>query len=134
MGGTQVGVMRATQNGAVILVLERDQEVRDGIAALLIANGYRVIAARGEEEAILRTQIERPQLILAPVWRSDEETVAEAKQTRERINCDKHIPIVVFSAETLSDDPERDVANQVFITNPDNFNQLREFLRRVMPA
>jgi CheY-like chemotaxis protein len=126
--------MRAKQAGSVILVLERDQEMRESIAALLSANGFRVIAAKGEEEAVLRTQTECPQLILASVSRSPDETVAEAKHTRQRIHCNEEIPIVIFSDNTLPEGSERELAQKIYLTNPDNFNQIRELLRRVMPA
>jgi CheY-like chemotaxis protein len=118
----------------VILVLERDQELREATAALLTASGYRVIAATCEEEAVLRTKIECPQLILASVWRSQDETLAEVKQTRERIHCSEDIPIVIFSVNTLPEGAELEVTQKIYLMNPDNFNQIRQLLRRVMPA
>ena len=126
--------MGASLTGAVILVFEQDQELRDGIAALLSTDGYRVISVRGEEEAILKTQSECPQLILTGIWKSKSETMASAKQIRERMNSGEAIPIVVFSDASLPEGSERELAGKVYLTNPDNFDQLREFIRRLMPA
>lgn len=126
--------MRANRTSAVILVLEQDQELRDGIAALLSADGYRVISARGEEEAILRTQSECPKLILSGMGRSKSETVASAKHTRERMNCSQAIPIILFSDVTIPEGSQRDLGEKVYVANPDNFDQLREFVRTLMLA
>jgi DNA-binding response OmpR family regulator len=125
--------MRDKQSGAIILVLEEDQELRDGIAALLTADGYHVIAAREEGEAILRTRSERPDLILAGVSHSETDAVVGARQTRERTGCSQETPIVIFSADTLPEGEVGELADRVYLIRPDNFNQLRAFLRRIMP-
>ncbi len=126
--------MRAHRTSAVILVLEQDQELRDAIAALLSADGYRVISARDDDEAILRTQCECPKLILTGMWQSKSETSARAKRTRERMKCSDAIPIILFSDNTIPEGSERELGEKLYVTNPDNFDQLREFVRRLMPA
>jgi len=119
------------QRGGIVLVLEESQELRDGIAALLRADGYKVISARGEEEALLRTARERPDLILAAINQSETMAVSSARQTRERMRCSQ-TPIVIFSANTLPEGEERQLADRVYLIRPDNFNQLRALLRRIM--
>lgn len=126
--------MKNSQSSPVILVLEEDQELRDGIAALLSADGYRVVAARGQEEAILRARHVRPNLILASVSGSVDETLAAARNTREQAECDRETPIVIFSVDKLPEGAEIEIAEKMYLTRPDNFNQLRRLLRRIVFA
>ncbi len=57
-------------DGPRILVVQDVEETRDGIAKLLKTDGYRVDAAREEDDAVVRAQRERPHLILVNLGRS----------------------------------------------------------------
>jgi DNA-binding response OmpR family regulator len=114
-----------------VLVLEEEQELRDDIEALLRRDGYRVITAREKEEAFLRTQSERPDLILAGVSGSESDTIAKARQTRERISSED-TPIVIFSASSIPEGAEKEISDRIHLIQPEHFDQLRALLRRIL--
>ena|SRR5690242_10454923 len=114
----------------LILVLEEDQELRDGIASLLRADQYSVLAAREEEEAILRAKGKSPDLIL--VGRSGTNALDTARKTREGAGFNADTPIVIFSEDTIPEGAETEIEANVYVTRPDNFNQLRALLRRLI--
>ncbi|MGH8832518.1 MAG: hypothetical protein ACREXV_15740, partial [Polaromonas sp.] len=55
---------KGNASGALILVVQDVEETRDGIEALLLADGYRVDTARDEKDAVMRAQRRYPDLIL----------------------------------------------------------------------
>jgi hypothetical protein len=42
------------------------------------------------------------------------------------------IPIIIFGADTISEGEELEIAENIHLTRPDNFDQLRECLRRLV--
>ncbi len=116
----------------IILVLEDVNETRDGIEKLLKADGYRVALARDETEAIESTQRQRPDLILMSLAGLPHEVVAAAHRIRERSAVEEDVPIVVFCLEDIAAGDEVAIGRNVHITRPDNFNQLRSLLNRLL--
>ena len=116
----------------IILVLEDVNETRDGIEKLLKADGYRVALARDETEAIESTQRQRPDLILISLAGLPHEVVAAAHRIRERSAVEEDVPIVVFCLEDIAAGDEVAIGRNVHITRPDNFNQLRSLLSRLL--
>ena len=116
----------------IILVLEDVNETRDGIEKLLKADGYRVALARDETEAIESAQRQRPDLILMSVAGLPHEIVAAAHRIRERSAVEDDVPIVVFCFEDIRAGDEVAIGRNVHITRPDNFNQLRSLLNRLL--
>lgn len=123
--------MKNSQNG-VVLILEEDQELRDGIASLLIADGYRVIAARNEGDAAVKVQRDPPDLILATVNRSEEQALAAACDIREQIESHNETPIVVFSVTSIPEGAVDARPGNIHLMRPDNFDQLRALLHRLL--
>jgi DNA-binding response OmpR family regulator len=121
-----------SHKGGVILVLEDMEETRDGIEALLNTDGYRVEPARNEREAIIEGRRQRPDLILIS-WRgSGGDAMAVASRVREGAELGPHVPVVVFCVETIAEGAEVEVERNVFAIRPDNFEQLRAFLHRLL--
>jgi two-component system, OmpR family, response regulator MprA len=116
----------------IILVLEDINETRDGIEKLLKTDGYRVALARDETEAIESAQRQRPDLILMSVAGLPHEVVATAHRIRERSAVGEDVPIVVFCFEDIGAGDEVPIGRNVHITRPDNFNQLRSLLNRLL--
>ena len=69
---------------AVILVVEDVEETRDGIEALLIADGYRVDPARDEEDAVVGARRQRPALILVSLNGENRDVTTTAIRIRQR--------------------------------------------------
>ena len=115
--------------GRLILVLNDIEETRDGIEELLNADGYRVDPARSEQEAVLKSKRERPDLIL--VAGSGIGVMAVACRIRERAELG-NVPVVIFCVETIAEGAEVEIGRNVYATRPDNFDQLRSFLQRLL--
>lgn len=118
--------------GPIILVLEDVHETRDGIEKLLKADGYSVALARDETDAIKSAQRQRPDLILVSVAGLPEEVIVTARRVRDRSAVGKDVPVVVFCVEGINDGDEVALGENVHITRPDNFNQLRSLLARLI--
>jgi DNA-binding response OmpR family regulator len=114
----------------VVLVIEDDEETRDGIDALLSADGYRVEPARNEEDAVERALRCCPDLILVSLAGTPAAVVAAAVRVRRRAEIDVSVPVVVFSIATIEEGAEVPLGRNVYATRPDNFDQLRAFIRK----
>jgi CheY-like chemotaxis protein len=112
--------------------VEDVHETRDGIEKLLLADGYRVTLARDQADAIESAQREQPDLILVSLAGLPLEVIASARRIREDAGIVDTIPVVVFCIGELSQGDEVAVGKSVFVTRPDNFNQLRELLIRLL--
>jgi len=117
---------------AVILVVEDVHETRDGIETLLMADGYRVASARDVRDAIERAQRTRPDLILISLAGSPHEVVLSARSIRERADVGEQVPVVVFCIEGIDEGDEVEIGENVHLTRPDNFNQLRSLIARLL--
>jgi DNA-binding response OmpR family regulator len=118
--------------GPIILVVEDVEEIRDGIEKLLKVKGYRVDPARDEQEAIVRALREPPDLILLSLAGLPAELVAAACRIRERGALSGEVPIVIFCIASIDEGAEVNVGANVYLTRPDNFDQLRDFIRRIV--
>lgn len=116
----------------VILVVEDVHETRDGIEKLLIADGYRVALARDERDAIESAHRSRPDLILVSLAGLPFEVVLSARSIRRRAEVAEQVPVVVFCIEGIAEGEEVEIGENVYLTRPDNFNQLRGFIARLL--
>lgn len=115
----------------LILVVEDVRETSDGIERLLKADGYRVALARDELDAIESIQLRRPDLILVSWTGVSGEVLAIVRRLRERAAVPDQIP-VVFWVEDLDEGEEIALEENVHLTRPDSFNQLRGLLARLL--
>ena len=116
----------------MILVVEDVQETRDGIEELLKVDGYRVVLARDELDGIERAQRQRPDLILVSLAGTPSEVLISGRRIRESAAAGEGIPIVVFCFDEIDAGAEVAIGKNVHIAQPDNFNQLRGLLSRLL--
>jgi len=116
----------------VVLIVEDVEETRDGIEGLLNVDGYRVDAARDEQDAVTRAVRRNPNLILVSLSNRDGDVIAAARRIRRRAQLSEDIPVVIFSIESVAEGGEVEIGENVYITRPDNFDQLRSLLRRLL--
>ena len=125
-----------TSNGLdvspIILVVEDVHETRDGIEKLLIADGYRVALARDERDAIESAHRTRPDLILVSLAGLPLDVILSARSIRQRADVGEGVPVIVFCIEGIAEGEEVEIEENVYITRPDNFNQLRRFITRLL--
>jgi CheY-like chemotaxis protein len=125
---------RKAMKRPLILVVENVYETRAGIDTLLKANGYRVALASDEREAINITRLERPDLILVSGSALPDNVCVKAGHVRKGAGVGDEVPVVVFCAQDIPEGEEVAIGGNVYLTNPDNFNQLRSLLARLLKA
>jgi CheY-like chemotaxis protein len=116
----------------IILVLDDIEETRYLIQRMLKANGYNVVLARNEEEAISEALIRSPSLILMSLGLEPEQLLAIARRLRQEAALSDDVAIVMLCVFTIPEGAELEVHKNVYMTHPDNFDQLRGFLHRVL--
>jgi CheY-like chemotaxis protein len=123
---------RRSRCAATILVAEDVEETRDGIERLLRADGYRVDPARNEGDAVERARRQPPDLILVSLSGSNDDVIASARRIRQAAQLGDDVPIVIFCLATVDEGAEVALGSNVHVTRPDNFDQLRQFLGRLL--
>jgi CheY-like chemotaxis protein len=115
-----------------ILVVEDVHETRDGIETLLLADGYRIGLARDERDAIESAQRTRPDLILVSLGGSPRQVISSGLNIRQHAEIGEGVPVVVFCIEGIDEGDEVAIGKNVHLTRPDNFNQLRSLIARLL--
>jgi DNA-binding response OmpR family regulator len=116
----------------IILVVEDVHETRDGIEKLLTTDGYRVVLARDELDGIESAQRQRPDLILVSLAGLLSEVLSSGRRIRESAAAADDVPIVIFCFDEIPEGAEVAIGKNVHIAQPDNFNQLRGLLSRLL--
>jgi len=116
----------------IILVVEDVRETREGIEKLLMVDGYRVALARDEQDGIEIARRQRPDLILVSLAGAPREVIVSARRIRESAAIGEDVPVVVFCVDEIAEGDEVAIGENVHITRPDNFNQLRSLLARLL--
>ena len=125
--------LRKVKKQSLILVVEDVSETRAGIDTLLKANGYRIAFARTKGEAINSTRPERPDLILVSGSGLPNNVLVKVDLIRNETAVGDEVPVVVFCAQDVPEGEEVAIGGNVYLTNPDNFNQLRNLVARLLP-
>jgi CheY-like chemotaxis protein len=114
-----------------ILVVEDVEETRDGIVKLLSVDGYCVEAARDERGAIelARRGADLIQVSLGGPLR---EMIETGRRIRLRAELSEHVPVVIFCSGEIGEGEEVAIGQNVYATWPDNFNQLRRMIARLL--
>jgi CheY-like chemotaxis protein len=123
--------LRTVKKNRLILVVEDVYETRAGIDTLLKATGYRVVSA-GAELEVLNTRPERPDLILVSGAELPNNVLVTVGRLRRGAAVGDDVPVVVFCAQDIPEGEEVAIGGNVYLTNPDNFNQLRNLLARLL--
>jgi CheY-like chemotaxis protein len=121
-----------TDTSLIILVVEDVHETRYGIERLLTADGYRVALARDEEDGIDSARRQRPDLILVSLAGLPREVIVSARRIRESAAIGEDVPVVIFCVEEIAEGDEVAIGRNVHVSRPDNFNQLRSLLARLL--
>jgi len=116
----------------IILVVEDVHETRDGIEKLLKVDGYRVVLARDELDGIENAQRQRPDLILVSLAGTPSDVLISGHRIRESAAAGEEVPVVIFGFDEIAAGAEVAIGKNVHITQPDNFNQLRDLLSRLL--
>lgn len=129
MNAVEFGKVEKSQ---LILVVEDVYETRAGIDTLLKANGYRVALAGADEEQRNSNRSERPDLILVSGSALPNSVLVKVDRVRKEAAVGDEVPVVVFCAQDIPEGEEVAIGGNVYLTNPDNFNQLRSLVARLL--
>lgn len=110
------------ENGCRVLIVENDDSLREGAAELLEENGYEVFSAQDGLEALeLLKQMDSgklPDLILLDLWMPRMDGW-QFKSELKRVPAFARIPIIVFTADRLSEDVLSIGADDYVVKPPD---------------
>ena len=123
---------RKTNINLAVLVVEDVAETRDGIEALLRSDGYRVTVARDECDAIESAQLKHPDLILVSLAGPPQDVTLSARRIRDHAGLGESVPVVIFCNEEIAAGEEVAIGQNVHVARPDNFNQLRSLITRLL--
>ena len=121
-----------SQQRQVILVVEDVEETACLIEKMLKKSGYCVSLARNEEDAIFRGRFHSPDLILMSLGMRPERLLSTALRVRRQAGLCQDVAVVIFCIPTIPEGAEMEVEENVYLTRPDNFNQLRGLLHRLL--
>jgi DNA-binding response OmpR family regulator len=115
-----------------ILIVEDVQETREVIEDLLRRDGYVLSEARDEDEAVEKISVHRPDLILVSIGGVPKAVLETVQRIRSRSGLDENTPVVIFSLRILPEGVTEEIGHKVFVVVPENFNQLRALLTRIL--
>jgi CheY-like chemotaxis protein len=115
-----------------ILVLDDVEETRNLIQKMLGESRCCVALARDEEDAILRARSQSPDVILMSLGLDLEQLLATAQRIRQEAAFGQDVAIVIFCVPSIPEGAEMEVNKNVYVTRPDNFDQLRDLLHRLL--
>jgi DNA-binding response OmpR family regulator len=120
-----------------IFLIEEDDETRPLLRRNLEAEGYRVIVAIDERDALDRVGGGMPAdlLLVNLVGKSLKEALELGRRVREHAKYDGHTPLIVMP-EKFGEDLEgtdANVAGNDWVTYPEDAGQIRALLRRLLP-
>lgn len=121
-----------------IFLVEEDDDTRPILKNNLREQGYHVIIALDEEDALERVTSGRTfydLLFVNIVGVEPEEALATARRIHQRAEMDSKTPIVVM-AEKYGEDMEGkdvEVSENIYVTYPEDGEQLHRLLARLVP-
>jgi CheY-like chemotaxis protein len=115
-----------------LLIVEDVQETREAIEKLLKRDGYIVDQAKDEAEAAEKARRNSPDLILVSLAGTPYDVLSVAQRIRLNGGLTQKTPIVIFSLWMVPQGTEEELSENIYVTVPDNFNQLRALLARIL--
>src|SRR5260370_16529888 len=98
--------MKENKTGAIILVVEDVEEIRDGIEELLRSNGYGIEAARDEAGAVRRARRRHPNLILISSAGPQADLIGSGRPIPHPPELSAEAPVLFFVSHPLPKWPQ----------------------------
>jgi DNA-binding response OmpR family regulator len=119
-----------------ILLIEEDDETRPLLKRYLQSDGYQVVAALDEEDALERVSergVAADLILVDLVGKGMEGALNVGRRVRERAKYDGQMPLVVMAEKYGEELEGRDVnvSGNVWITYPEDGQQLKSLLARL---
>lgn len=127
---------KGTNAGATILLVDDVDEIRAGLKRSLERRGYRVNAAYDETDAIERARCVTPDLILLELGRTPPlRSVDAGRRIRSGAGVGDGVSVVVYADRadgTIAEGGEVSLGSNEYVILPENFEQLEDFLGRLL--
>ena len=128
--------MSAQENRPTIFLVEEDDDTRPVLKQNLQTDGYRVLVALDEEDALERMAgngIYADLVLVNLVGKSPEAALDAGRRIRARAKYDGHTPLVVMAEKYGADLAGTDVnvSGNDWITYPEDHEQLNQLLARL---
>lgn len=121
------------RDGLTLLMVGNIEEASVGVKRLLEMDGYRVVIAATEQEAVEDARREHPGLILVDLSQPTLEAIATARRIRRRAKLTRDVPVVVIPVVTPGiEEAEASLRHNVHVTYLIEFEQLERLLSRLL--
>jgi CheY-like chemotaxis protein len=121
-----------------ILLVEEDEDVRPHMRSNLQRYGYRVVLALDEEDALERVEggVLADLVLIDLIDKSPDEVLLIGRRIRAHAKYDGQTPLVVMAEKYGADLEGTDVnvGDNDWITYPEDHEQLKNLLARLLPA
>ncbi|SRR6266496_410445 len=128
---------KTASDAPAILLIEDDEEIREGMVQFLRTRGYRVAWATNEQESILEITNSQLQfgLFLVDQKMKSEEALEIGRRLRAYVGTGKDIPVIVIPQEFSKEMEGRDedLGEKDYKTYLTNGQQLENLLSRLLP-
>lgn len=119
-------------NARTILVINNVEATRKSIKTLLMRDGYHIVTAQNEQKAAEAARFEKTDLMLISLDGKISDIVAGIDCIRELSALRENVPTIIFCAEESKEANESNIGRNIYYTCPDNFNNLRNFISRLL--
>ena len=119
-----------SEQGACVLVVDDESQIRRFLRVTLSAQGYRVLEAAGGRQAVIQAAVERPDLIILDLGLPDEDGLQVIRQIREW----SETPIIVLSVREKETDKVAALDNGAddYVTKPFGMAELLARMRTAL--
>lgn len=126
----------ATKETAILLVHDVD-DLRVAMKRALEAEGYRVGAAYDRTDAVERARSLPPELVLVELGVASLDALSVGVFIREQARLSDDVPLVIFAGgadASIGEGDEVSLGRNKYLILPEDFEQFRRFLVRVLPV
>lgn len=126
---------RKKEERPTLLIVEDEQSTREGMAEILEKDGYRVITAKDEREAVENGRLVHPDLIIVEMGGSVLNLLSIGKRVRAELESAAKIPIVAYAGrpdEVVGEGGEVSMGENEYVTLPEDFCQLENLIERLL--
>lgn len=116
-----------------ILIADDDNEVRESLAYLLEASGYKVIEAENGVEAVAKAAKELPSLILMDIHMPKMDGLKACKAIKSN-RVTKPIPVVMLTVEGSISEIQRAIryGARTYITKPSSNEEILKVIKSIL--
>lgn len=118
-----------------LLIVEDEPSTRKAMAELLERDGYRVITAGDESEAVKRARRVPPDLIIVELDGPPRSLLSVGERVRAELRGDTLIPIVAYAGkadDVVCEGGVISMGDNEYVTLPEDFQQLENLISQLL--